>query len=58
MRKLTGSLGLAALIACCSQSLAQFPPGGGGGFPGGGGGGFPGGGGGPRPLTPPRVPGT
>ena len=38
MRKLTGSLGLAALIACCSQSLAQFPPGGGGGFPGGGGG--------------------
>ena len=46
MRKLTGSLGLAALIACCSQCLAQFPPGGGGGFPGGGGGGFPGGGGG------------
>ena len=46
MRKLTGSLGLAALIACCSQGFAQFQPGGpGGGFPGGApGGGFPGGG--------------
>jgi hypothetical protein len=32
--------------------------GGGGGGAGGVPGGFPGGGGGPRPLTPPRVPGT
>jgi hypothetical protein len=34
--------------------LDQIRGGGGGGVPGG----FPGGGGGPRPLTPPRVPGT
>jgi hypothetical protein len=38
--------------------LDQIRGGGGGGGAGGVPGGFPGGGGGPRPLTPPRVPGT